>query len=104
MDDCECESQVLLVLADRRKSPDAMISDFKNGFRSITFLVADLGAMMPLDAHLFHFVGNRMFSISRKTIHAGAHREVCTCGLRRGEELINITLAVTNMNAALRVV
>src|SRR5258708_17054874 len=104
MDDRESEFRVQLVFADGRKNPDATISDFKYGFRSIAFFVAHLDAIKPLDAHLLHFVGNRMFPISRKAIHTGAHQEMCTCHLRRADKLINITLSVTDVNTPLRVV
>src|SRR5215467_7941247 len=101
MDDREHEFRVLLVFADRRKNSDATIPDFKNGFRSSTFFIAQLDAMKPLDAQLVHFIGNRMFPISCKAIHAGAHQEICVRCLRCAEELINVTLAVTNVNAPL---
>ncbi|HEY6264681.1 MAG TPA: hypothetical protein VIW93_07755 [Candidatus Acidoferrum sp.] len=70
----------------------------------MTLFVRHLDAMQPLDAHFSHFIGNRMFSIPRKAIHASAHQEMranCFCSAK---ELVNIALQVADVNAAFRIV
>jgi hypothetical protein len=44
-----------------------------------------------------------MFSVSGKAIHARAHQEVRSLLLCGAEKLVNVTLAVSNVNATLRV-
>ena len=104
MNDGEQKFRVLLVFADRWKHSDAAVFDFQNGFGPITLFITDLEAMRSLDPDFFHFHGNRMFPVSRQAIHTGAHQEMGAQRLSGAEKLVNITLPVADMNAALRVI
>lgn len=104
VDDREHEFRILLLFADGRKNPDPAVSDFQHSFRLLASFVRHPDVMQPLDAHFSHFIGNRMFSIPRKAIHASAHQEMRAKGFRSAEELVNVALPVAYVNAAFRIV
>jgi hypothetical protein len=103
MDDGERKFRVLLLFADGRKNPNPAVFDFQDSFRQIPFCIPNPEPMHALDAHFLHFVPDRTFSITRKTIHAGSQQEMCPGRLCGAEKLVEITLTVADMNATLRV-
>jgi len=102
MDDGEREFRILLLFADGRKNRDPAVFDLQDSFGQITLLVSNLQTMQPLDAHFLHLIRDRVFPVACKTIHAGSHQEMCPRRFCCTEQLVNIALTVTDMNATLR--
>src|ERR1044071_8704955 len=66
-------------------------------------LVAKLDTMSPLDRSITHLIRDCMVAIAGQTVHASPHEKVsiqfCSCA----KQLVNITLAVPDMDASTRV-
>ena len=61
-------------------------------------------AMEPFDGDLVHFVGDRVIPVSSQAIDAGPDQEISYDLLCCAEKLVNVTLAITNMDASSRMI
>ena len=59
--------------------------------------------MQALDRDLPHLVGDRVPAIAGQAINAGAHEEVGARALRCAEELVDVVLAVADVDQPRRV-
>ena len=60
--------------------------------------------MQPADVHVAHFVGNGVVTVSRQPVDTRSDQEVGAEFLGRAEELVNVALAIADMDASGRVV
>ena len=58
--------------------------------------------MQSFQPHLIHLVGYRVAAIASQTIHAGTDKEMRANVLRCAEQLVDVALTVTNVDATLR--
>ena len=93
----------MLLFSPRRKDLDTPITNLQYGLGHISLLIPDLNPMQPLNPHFLPLIGDRVPAIARQAIHAGAHQEVGSGGLRSTEEFIDVALAVANVDTALPV-
>jgi hypothetical protein len=73
-----------------------------DGFVGIAVVVPDLDAMQPFDRNLIHLVGDRVISISRQAVDAGPDYEVRSGFSSRAEQLVDVALAIGDVNASSR--
>lgn len=102
MDHGQSECGIFRLFADRRQDAYLAIPDLKNGVVGIAFVVLDLDPMQTLDRNLVHFVGNCMIAVPGKPINTGSHQEMRSNLLGQAKQLIDVALAITNMNASSR--
>ena len=93
---------IALLLADRRQDTNLAIPDLENGFVGIAVVVPDLDAMQPFDGNLVHLVGDRVISISRQAVDAGPDHEVRSGFPSRTEQLVDVALAIGDVNTSPR--
>lgn len=65
----------------------------------IAVIVSDIEAMPSFDGDLVHFVGDRVISIPAKRSTQVLITKCVPASSRRAEQLIDVALAITNMNA-----
>ena len=104
MDHAQLEPGIALLLADRWPHLDAPVAKLDTGLAGLAIIPGDLHAVEALDRNLLHFVRDRVPPIAGQAIDAGAHEEVGAHRLRRAEELVDVVLAVTDMDQSRRVV
>jgi hypothetical protein len=63
----------------------------------------DFDAMQPFDRDLAHFVGDRVIPIPSQAVDTGPHQEMRSNLLCRAEQLVDVTLAITDMDASSRI-
>ncbi|MGY3532308.1 hypothetical protein [Bradyrhizobium sp. USDA 4452] len=102
MDHGQSECGIFRLFADRRQDAYLAVPDLKNGVVGIAFVVLDLDPMQTLDRNLVHFVGNCMIAVPGKPINTGSHQKMRSNLLGQAKQLIDVTLAITNMNASFR--
>jgi hypothetical protein len=90
------------LFGDRRKNPDAPVTNLKNGFADLTLLVAHFDPMQPLDFDLSHLVGNGMIALARQAVDTGPEKEMSTGILSDAEQLVDVALPVSDMGNLLR--
>ncbi|WP_050631476.1 hypothetical protein [Bradyrhizobium viridifuturi] len=56
--------------------------------------------MEPFDGDLVHFVGNRVIPVSSQAVDADPDQEMSSDLLCCAEKLVDVTLAITDMDAA----
>ncbi|MGY3078063.1 hypothetical protein ACVWZZ_004471 [Bradyrhizobium sp. LM6.10] len=59
--------------------------------------------MPSFDGDLVHFVGDRVISIPSQTANASPNHEMRSSFSSRAEQLIDVALAITDMNASSRI-
>jgi hypothetical protein len=59
--------------------------------------------MQPFDRDLLHFVCDRVIPVSSQAVDAGPDQEMRSGFLRRAEKLVNVALAITDMDASSRI-
>jgi hypothetical protein len=59
--------------------------------------------MQAFDRDLFHFVGDRVIAISSQAVDAGPDQEMRSGFLGRAEKLVDIALAIADVDASSRV-
>ena len=89
-----------LLLADRWADANAFVAQLQ--FGDIGRVIAQLYAMQPLNRDLGHLVGDRVASIAREPIDAGAHEKVRPSLPNCAEKLVNVVLTIANMDKSLR--
>src|SRR5947208_4128073 len=94
------QGRVMLLLPDRRQELNPFVFDLKDGNVRIGIGVTKFEAMRSADLDPLHFVGDRMMSVARQAIDAGPDQEMGANFLRRAEELIDIALTISNVDAA----
>ncbi|MDF0584969.1 hypothetical protein [Bradyrhizobium yuanmingense] len=60
--------------------------------------------MEPFDGDLVHFVGDRVIPVSSQAVDAGPDQEMSSGLLRCAEKLVNVTLAISDMDASSRMI
>src|SRR5215470_19652471 len=66
-------------------------------------VVSNVDAMQAFDRDLFHFVGDRVIAISSQAVDAGPDQEMRSGFLGRAEKLVDIALAIADVDASSRV-
>ncbi|MGY4485179.1 hypothetical protein ACVWWR_004370 [Bradyrhizobium sp. LM3.2] len=94
---------VALLLSDRWQDANPAISDLEDGFIGITVVVSNIDAMLSFDGDLVHFVSDRVISFPSQTINASPDHEVRYSFSSRAEQLIDVALAITDMDASSRI-
>lgn len=95
---------IQLLLANGCKHLDASVPDLQGGIARLTPFVAELHAMQALHANLCHFVSDRVIAITGQSIDAGSHQEAGIEFIGQAEQLIDVALAVADMDATLGVI
>src|SRR4051794_35901610 len=100
--DRQGERGIALPLADRRQDGQASVGEFHHrGIRG-ALVVADLDAVPPPDRHFVHRAAERVRPVSREAIDATPDQEVRPELLRQAEQLVDVALAVADMDAPFR--
>ena len=60
--------------------------------------------MEPFDGDLVHFVGDRVIPVSSQAVDAGPDQEMSSDLLCCAEKLVDVTLAITDMDASSRMI
>lgn len=102
MKDGERQFGVSLLLVDRREHPDATVTYLENRFADFALLVPGLDPVQPLHPDLRHLIGDGTVSFSRKSVDAGAPKEVSADIAGGREQFVDVALAVSDMHDALR--
>ncbi|SAL88752.1 hypothetical protein AWB67_07653 [Caballeronia terrestris] len=102
VNDGQLQGGITTLLADWWEYRYAAVSKFQYCVLSLTVLVANSDTVNALDPYFIHLIGNRMAAISRKPVDAGSHQEIRLQLLSQAEEFVNITFAISYMNASLR--
>ncbi|MDH2356547.1 hypothetical protein QCM80_38885 [Bradyrhizobium sp. SSUT112] len=92
-----------LLFSDRRQDANLAISDLEDGFIRISVVVSDVDAMPSFDGDFVHFVSDRVISIPSQTINASPDHEMRSSFSSRAEQLIDIALAITDVDASSRI-
>ena len=69
----------------------------------IAVVVSDVNAMPSFDGDFVHFVSDRVISIPSQTINASPDHEMRSSFSSRAKQLIDVTLAITDMDASSRI-
>ncbi len=102
LDHREPERGIALLLADGWQNVNRPVFELDHGRADAALAVANLDLMHALNADLVHRGGNRVITITRKTVDAAPDDEVGTELLGRAEQLVDVALAITNVDAACR--
>lgn len=102
MQDGERQRGIALLLADWWQHRDAAVAQFDRGRADPPRPVADLDAMQTLDGDLAHRVGDRVPTVAGQPIDATAHDEVRAEVVSQAKQLVDVALAVADMDAAAR--
>ncbi|MET4046104.1 hypothetical protein ABIC03_007843 [Bradyrhizobium sp. RT6a] len=94
---------IALLLSDRRQGANLAISDLEDDFIGIAVVVSDVDAMESFDRDLVHFVGDRMITIPSQAVKASPDHEMRSSFSSRAEQLIDVALAITDMDASFRI-
>src|SRR6266403_1526951 len=100
MDHGQRQCRISLLFSDWRQDAYLAVPDLENGLVWITVAVPDLDAMQPFDRNLVHFIGDRVIAVSGQAVDTGPHQEMRSDLLCRAEEFVDITLAITDMDAS----
>lgn len=103
MDHRQGQRGIALLLSDRRQNATLAISDLEDGFIGIAVVVSDVDAMQSFDGNLVNFVGDRVISIPGQTVNASPNHEMRSSFPGRAEQLIDVALAITDMDASSRI-
>src|SRR5436190_10514581 len=82
---------------------NAAVSDLQHGFRRLALFVAYGNAMQRDEGDSFHFLRDRMFSVTSETIDAGTYEKMRVGIVRRAKQFVDIAFAVSNVDASLRI-
>ena len=100
MNDCQVQGRVALLFSDRRQDTYFPVSCLEDGSVQIAIAVSELDAMQTFDHNLSHFVRDRVTPVSCQAIDAGSDQELSSDLLGRAEQLVDIALAVPDMDAS----
>ncbi|WP_246649382.1 hypothetical protein [Bradyrhizobium canariense] len=75
----------------------------KNGLVRIAVAISDFDATQPFDGNLAHFVGS-VPPVSSQAADARCDEEISSGPLGSAEELVEVTLASTEMHASTRMI
>ncbi|MDF0492956.1 hypothetical protein [Bradyrhizobium yuanmingense] len=101
MDHGQSECRIFLLLTAVAEF-EACGNEFRETIDSDRLAVLDFDPMWAFDRNLVHFVGNCMIAVPGKPINTGSHQEACSNLLGQAKQLIDVALAITNMNASSR--
>ena len=99
MNDHQGQRGISVLFSDWRQNSNRSIPDLENGLIRIAVSVSHFDAMQSLDCDLIHLVGDRVTSISSQAVDARSNQEMRSDLLCGAEKLIDVTLAITNMQA-----
>src|SRR6266566_4877662 len=74
--------------------------DLENGFVRIAVAVSNFDAMQSLDRDFIHFLGDRVIPVTSQPVDTGPNQEMRSDLLCRAEKLVDIALAITDMDAS----
>ena len=94
------QRRIPLLLSDRRQYVDAAVLDFDVGGLDTTGIIGNLDMVKPGDAEVAHFVSDGMVSVPGQPVDAGSDQEMRPELLGQAEQLVDVALAVADMNAA----
>ncbi len=100
MNDRQVQDRVAFLFPDWRQNMDFLVSDLERGSFLVAIAVSDINPVQTFDHDLRHFVGDRVISDSSKSVDARADQEMRSDPLGRAEELVDIALAITDMDAS----
>src|SRR3954471_21269184 len=100
LDHREPPAGTALLLADGWQNANTAVLDFDSRDLGTALAVANLNLMHALDTHFIHLVGHRVMTITRTTVDAAPDDEVGAELLGRAEQLVDVALAITNVDAA----
>src|SRR3954452_8588382 len=100
LDHREPERGIALLLADGWQNANTAVLDFDSRDLDTALAVANLNLMHALDAHFIHLGSYRVMTITRTTVDAAPDDEVGAELLGRAEQLVDVALAITNVDAA----
>lgn len=81
---------------------NASIPELQHCLTTVSILVPYVNVVQPFAVHLFHLILGRVISIASASIDVGSKDKVRADLTGRTEELINVTSAVTDVNATIR--
>ena len=90
----------MLLLADGRQNGDPFVFYLQGGPADVPLGIGHVDPVQTFDTRLLHFCRDRMTAIPRKPVDASAHEEVRSELLGQTEQLIDVALTVTDMDAA----
>src|SRR4051812_45045294 len=102
LDHREPERGIALLLADGWQNANTAVLDFDSRDLDTALAVANLTLMHALDAHFIHLGSYRVMTITRTTVDAAPDDEVGAELLGRAEQLVDVALAITDMDAPCR--
>jgi hypothetical protein len=79
---------------------DSSVFDFKNCFRWVSLFVTDLNTVQTLNPDFVHFAIDRVPTVSGKAVNTRTNEKVGFEFLCGTEKLVNITLAIADVNAS----
>jgi hypothetical protein len=91
------------LFSDRRQDSYLAKSDFKNGFVRGSIAISNLDAMQSFDGGLIHFLGDRVISVSSQAVDTSPNQEMCPDLLCCAEKLVNVALAIADMETPSRI-
>src|SRR5258708_18635880 len=103
MDHGQRQCRISLMFSDWRQDAYLAVPDLENGLVWIILSVPDLDAMQPFDRNLVHFVGDRVIAVPSQAVDTGPHQEMRSDLLCRAEQLVDVALAITDMEASSRI-
>ncbi len=102
MQDGGLEGGVAPLLADRRQEVDAAGTDLEDGMDGFAFCAAELDPVEAADTGLRHLVRDGAGPVAREPVDAGADNEVGAEFAREAEQLVDVALAVGDVDQAPR--
>jgi hypothetical protein len=104
MDHHQAQGGISLLFSDRRHHSNPAIADLESGFIRLAVAVSDFDTTQPLDRDIDHFVGDGVIPIAGQAVDTGPDQERRSHLLCRAENLIDVALANTDMNASPRII
>src|SRR5487761_1616247 len=100
MDHGQSARGICLLFANRREDSKLAKTNFEKRFIRIAVVVLDLYSMQAVDRDFVHGVGNCMTAFPGKPVNAGSNQEMRSNLLGQAEQLVNVALAIANMNTS----
>src|SRR5580698_105244 len=98
MQNSEVERRIPILLPDRGQYLYAAELQLEGCVRDFTLTITHLDSVQPLAARLRHLCGDSMGAVASEAIDARAQQEVSSDVFGPTEELVDITLPITNMD------
>ena len=91
------------MFADRRLDQNTLEPELQRHLNEVAFFVAYLDMVETSDRLLLHFDRDRMVAIAGQPVDAGSNEEMRPQFLSQAEQFVDVALAVSNVNAPVRV-